>query len=964
MKSNFWKKIIAYFLVLVFVFSGFSGVFAEDEVPYAEAARGTPIIDGIVDDIWNETEVITTTRWAQGSGGATGTARVLWDDKYLYVLAFVYDTTLDDTSIHPWERDCIEVYIDENNGKTDSYQEDDAYYRVGFTNELSGMDNVNLEGVRSAAGFIEGGYMIELQIPFRYKSASTDMIGFDFHVNDAIDGERRSIAAWSDQNNVAYLMPSAMGNLKLCETTDRKSKEKITIQSGSTQRPESSGTGTNVQNDDIDGTSVVVDFKTKRQVMEGIGGNFAKNRMRGTAITTEYGKNDPIGEYCLEHLNPHYVRVGIPIVDFEPENDNSDANSINFAAFYDDGYVHQNFLLLQDFSKDGRIIIGSVWDVPNWMVENPENTENRIIKENMYEELAESIAAFVKYAKDKYGINISYLSFNESEIGVNIKFTGEQYARIIKLTGKKLESLGFSNIKWLAGDTGNSKGLVAFAKAQLEDPECLPYIGAISYHSWDVNEVNESWLEKIYELAQQYNLPVWVGEVGYDALLFRKPNFNEMLESWEGASRLGINYYKAITYTGASNLLYWQYQWDFNLLDIYGNIFPSFYFVKQLNETLLPGMTVVSAKSDNGNILPVVSYSKDQVTVNIWSNSTKEGQITVNNLPNGAYTMISSSEKGEYVQTAGIQVADNKVSIVMPPKSMVTIYLKVNDNTILDYVHNPVMAVDVPQSGAQNRIGVKLNGSFVSLSDAPFLQNDRIMVPVRDVFTKMGAQVEWNEENQQVLITKGKTHIVLKVGEAAVVNGQIVTLEVPPVIFNSRIFVPVRFISEMLNAEVEWDDESSTVFITYEPSIDDNNLLQNGGFEEGMEHWTVDEGNGVVSISQEVSYAGSHSLKITATGNTVYNGVCQSIAVDKNTEYEITFWTKGDDISSAFDVTGVDGTSLIPDGFLYNRKSSEWIQNTVKIFTGENHFITIKIFDEGVPGMVYYDNILVRKYVK
>ncbi|RAZ93583.1 glycoside hydrolase, partial [Klebsiella oxytoca] len=63
------------------------------------------------------------------SAKASASARLLWDDQYLYVLADVTDSALDDTAEYAHEQDSFEVFIDENNHKTDSYEEDDTQDR-------------------------------------------------------------------------------------------------------------------------------------------------------------------------------------------------------------------------------------------------------------------------------------------------------------------------------------------------------------------------------------------------------------------------------------------------------------------------------------------------------------------------------------------------------------------------------------------------------------------------------------------------------------------------------------------------------------------------------------------------------------------------------------------------------------------------------------------------------------------
>lgn len=62
-----------------------------------------------------------------GSKVSSG-AKVLWDNNNLYVYAVIKDSVLDKTGGEKHEQDSLEVFIDEDNGKTVSYGEDDKQY--------------------------------------------------------------------------------------------------------------------------------------------------------------------------------------------------------------------------------------------------------------------------------------------------------------------------------------------------------------------------------------------------------------------------------------------------------------------------------------------------------------------------------------------------------------------------------------------------------------------------------------------------------------------------------------------------------------------------------------------------------------------------------------------------------------------------------------------------------------------
>ena len=106
------------------------------------------------------------------------------------------------------------------------------------------------------------------------------------------------------------------------------------------------------------------------------------------------------------------------------------------------------------------------------------------------------------------------------------------------------------------------------------------------------------------------------------------------------------------------------------------------------------------------------------------------------------------------------------------------------------------------------RVSVQIDGEVVALDTPPMIQNGRTMVPVRGVFEAMGAEVTWNEESRQVVISLADKKLVL-VAESMVMTAgdQEISLDVPAMIVNDRTFIPLRAVSESLGCEVSWDNE-------------------------------------------------------------------------------------------------------------------------------------------------------------
>ncbi|MDR7871319.1 MAG: stalk domain-containing protein [Tissierellaceae bacterium] len=96
------------------------------------------------------------------------------------------------------------------------------------------------------------------------------------------------------------------------------------------------------------------------------------------------------------------------------------------------------------------------------------------------------------------------------------------------------------------------------------------------------------------------------------------------------------------------------------------------------------------------------------------------------------------------------------------------------------------------------------------------LKNGRTFLPIRAVIESMGGEVEWSESNKRVTIRLDDSVILLWIGDnTAKVNGVNKETDVAPYISNSgRTMLPLRFIVENLDCEVNWDGKTETVTIT------------------------------------------------------------------------------------------------------------------------------------------------------
>lgn len=123
-----------------------------------------------------------------------------------------------------------------------------------------------------------------------------------------------------------------------------------------------------------------------------------------------------------------------------------------------------------------------------------------------------------------------------------------------------------------------------------------------------------------------------------------------------------------------------------------------------------------------------------------------------------------------------------------------------------------VVTVPVPVS---DEISVYVNGRKVAFADVkPENINGRVLVPLRTISNELGAEVLYNEDTKQIDIIKGEKKIQLTLGAAeGRVDDEVLTLDAPPMVIEGRTMVPVRFISENMDAFIEWDEIAKSVHI-------------------------------------------------------------------------------------------------------------------------------------------------------
>ncbi|HWP96637.1 MAG TPA: copper amine oxidase N-terminal domain-containing protein [Syntrophomonadaceae bacterium] len=113
------------------------------------------------------------------------------------------------------------------------------------------------------------------------------------------------------------------------------------------------------------------------------------------------------------------------------------------------------------------------------------------------------------------------------------------------------------------------------------------------------------------------------------------------------------------------------------------------------------------------------------------------------------------------------------------------------------------------------KLRVFVDGAEVNMLVDPIVSDGRTLIPMRDIFEALGADVKWDNDKNQVIANRNGVEIELMIGaNVAYRNRQTINIDVPAQLIDSRTFVPVRFVVEALGCNLYWDEKANSIFIS------------------------------------------------------------------------------------------------------------------------------------------------------
>ncbi len=229
-------------------------------------------------------------------------------------------------------------------------------------------------------------------------------------------------------------------------------------------------------------------------------------------------------------------------------------------------------------------------------------------------------------------------------------------------------------------------------------------------------------------------------------------------------------------------------------------------------------------------LLTAVAVSDERIDISWQNNSTnengfyiyrkKEGEIAFSNIHD------SGSPGWSGYSDSGLEPGTKYYYYVAAYNGMGS-----TDSNILGAVTTGTPAATNPPSSSQTTTVLRfyidkseyyINDIASAMDTAPIIKDSRTLLPIRYVATPLGASLDWDPAERKVSISNDTTLIELWIGQnTARVNGvaklidadnpEVVPIILPP----GRTMLPLRFISENLGCQVDWNNALREAKVTY-----------------------------------------------------------------------------------------------------------------------------------------------------
>lgn len=200
---------------------------------------------------------------------------------------------------------------------------------------------------------------------------------------------------------------------------------------------------------------------------------------------------------------------------------------------------------------------------------------------------------------------------------------------------------------------------------------------------------------------------------------------------------------------------------------------------------------IISNRQGVKDSLKKYHSERDKEPIYIKGEATGNG-VNVRKGPGSNYSSITKLNEGDEIKV--INSSSDWYQVIL-------------SNGATAYVHSDFVKLS-------EDIRLIINDKQIEPTVPPFVDNNTTLVPLRVISEELNCQVDWEQTTKSITITRDSLFIKLYIGsDMAYVNGENVKLLATPLVKSETTLVPIRFISEQLGAQVDWDSKNKIVVV-------------------------------------------------------------------------------------------------------------------------------------------------------
>lgn len=192
-----------------------------------------------------------------------------------------------------------------------------------------------------------------------------------------------------------------------------------------------------------------------------------------------------------------------------------------------------------------------------------------------------------------------------------------------------------------------------------------------------------------------------------------------------------------------------------------------------------------------------------------------------------------------------------------------------------------MMFISSTSKALEVETSITINGAYLKSDTNHLLLEDTVFVVGRTLVEAFGGKIGWREEIQTVVIQLEGKYIEMIIGEnEALVNGEIYRLNKAPFIKDGRTMIPLRFVSEVFDCQVNWNGQTYTVVIEKEGLVVDEDFVVEPAYTEQDLYLlakivTVESGDGSLEMKMAIANTVLNRVKDPRFPNTIAEVIYQ-----------------------------------------------------------------------------------------